>query len=248
MTEPWNITTDDSRSENKLETFIIFCEDQNDEPIYFRSFQDGKKVKVNCIPNQKQGKLNILNTLKHCCDDGILDYSDSGYKIKDGINKEIWCVYDRDLENTDFSKILETDNLDFTTSIHNAVNTGINVAWSNDSFELWVLLHFEEVICNGKIHREYIYERLTEIFSTFPDIQEAFTSSIASGKFYYKTSLKKKEAFIRFVLPKLRERTDIAISNAEALVLNFKSTTPYHDWNPCTMVHNLILRIKLAYS
>ena len=38
----------------------------------------------------------------------------------------------------------DKENIEFDESINLAENKGIKVAWSNDAFELWVLLHFEK--------------------------------------------------------------------------------------------------------
>ena len=55
----------------------------------------------------------------------------------------IWCVYDRDKEETPAK--LSKGNISFDESIKTANSNGIKVAWSNDAFELWILLHFEEI-------------------------------------------------------------------------------------------------------
>ena len=39
MKEPWNIKEDDTRTADSLPIFIIFCEDEVSEPIYFKYFE-----------------------------------------------------------------------------------------------------------------------------------------------------------------------------------------------------------------
>lgn len=46
---------------------------------------------------------------------------------------QVWVVIDKDLFN------------DFDEAIKKAENEGLSVAWSNQSFELWYLLHFQDV-------------------------------------------------------------------------------------------------------
>ncbi len=76
MPEAWEITKSDSRDENQIIVFIIFCEDQNDEPYYFRSFQVENKIKINCIPNQKQAKLEFDKYVIFCEAKGLLECVD----------------------------------------------------------------------------------------------------------------------------------------------------------------------------
>lgn len=47
----------------------------------------------------------------------------------------MWCVFDKD----DF-----TDS-QFNSSIDKAEKNGLKTAWSNESIELWFLLHFENI-------------------------------------------------------------------------------------------------------
>ena len=46
---------------------------------------------------------------------------------------DVWVVFDRD------------DNSDFDKAISYAKKNGLKVAWSNESFELWLLLHFQDL-------------------------------------------------------------------------------------------------------
>lgn len=246
MPEAWEITTSDSRMENQVVTFIIFCEDQNDEPYYFRSFDVENKLKINCVPNQKKAKLNLINTLGYCKDKDLIEFVDHGFKIKEGTTENIWCVYDRDIEHTDFSQVRQEDDINFSTAIETAKQAGLKVAWSNDAFELWVLLHFEEVQSNEKLHRDYVYNRLTEILKDIPQINEKYNDLINDESFHYKRHLKKRVAFLTYVLPLLKEKVLEAIKNAKILEKAFEGHIPYHDCNPCTLVHHLIGDILLA--
>lgn len=248
MPEEWEMTSGDSRTENQLTTFIVFCEDQNDEPIYFRSFEVENKVKINCIPNQKKSKLNLINTLAYCNDAGLVECVDHRYRIWEGTTENIWCVYDRDLENEDLEQIRAVDDLEFTTAIQTAEDAGLRIAWSNDAFELWILLHFEEVAATAKLHRVAIYARLTKILVAVSAIKAEYFESINNGTFGYKKNLKKKYAFLTHVLPILKTKLQEAIVNATRLEENFMHAIPYQDCNPCTRVHHLINDILAAQN
>lgn len=245
--ESWNINKDDSRMEDSIATYIIFCEDENSEPIYFESLQIDRKLKINIVPNQNKGKLNLYNTIKKCFQDGLMEVVNGKYKLKEGVTENIWCVYDRDLEDKDLTRIRDIDDLSFTTAISAANDAGLNVAWSNDAFELWVLLHFDTLETGNRVHRDIIYHRLTEIFKRIP-IQSVELSSITSTEyFFYKWHLKTKNNFKTHVLPLLKERTNVALEKAKALEALYTTDVPNHDRNPCTMVHHLVQEL-LAFD
>jgi hypothetical protein len=243
MDSPWELKANDSRTENSLTTFIIFCEDQLDEPIYFRSFEKQfPKIKINTIEAQKSGKLNLDNTIHQCFVKGLIEVNDGKYFVRDDVGGRIWCVYDRDLEHTDFGQINPVNGVSFTTAIQAAESTGLRVAWSNDSFELWILLHFENAP-EQPVHRQHIYDRLTEIFRNIVPRSAELDAITARAGFTYKHKMKRRENFIQFVLPRLVELRDEAIQRASLLEANYNGMEPYHHCNPCTKVHHLVTSI-----
>ena len=128
----------------------------------------------------------------------------------------------------------------FSFSIQSALGAGLQVAWSNDVFELWILLHFEDVDPGVWRHRTYVYERLTNVFKNLPDQTPEMTAVTGREEFHYKFFLKKKRHFVGFVLPYLLTRTKQAVERAKKLELAFSTIHRYHDCNPCTKVHHLV--------
>ena len=63
---------------------------------------------------------------------------------------DVWVVFDKD------------DNIDFDEAIALAKEKGLNVAWSNECFELWLLLHFQDL--KSAIGRNDYYSKLTNHF------------------------------------------------------------------------------------
>jgi hypothetical protein len=61
MPEQWELNVSDERSADQITNYIIFCEDEVCEPYYFSSFQVSDSLRINAIPNQRQGKLNLDN-------------------------------------------------------------------------------------------------------------------------------------------------------------------------------------------
>ena len=54
--KPWEIKVDDTRELNNLYTFIIFCEDEVSEYIYFKWFETSL-IKINIINKQKKFRI-----------------------------------------------------------------------------------------------------------------------------------------------------------------------------------------------
>ena len=81
---------------------------------------------------------------------------------------------------------------------------------------------------------------MTEILKVNPSVCEAYSDLIDNNVFNYKTHLKRRQAFLTYIVPILKSKTSIAIENAIILEKNYNGNIPYHDWNPCTMVHRLV--------
>ena len=211
---------------------------------YFRSFFNVEnKLRVSPIENQKQAKLNLLNTIEKCEKDGLMKFENEKYHVLPEITEHIWCVYDRDLEYTDLTMIKKKDDIDFTSAISLATASGLHIAWSNDAFELWVLLHFEDVPTGQRLHRNYIYSRLTEIVKTATPRTPELDIITTNPNFNYKTNFKRKGSFYTHIYPLLHVRRGVAIERAKKLEAIYNGDVPFHDRNPCTQVHHLVTEL-----
>jgi hypothetical protein len=239
MPEAWELAPETIRQADETITFILFCEDEVNEPSYFRTFQKPGKVKVNVVEKQLSNFRNIVNTLFYCEQNGLLDKVNNGFVVKSDVTKHIWSVFDRDV-NLSNPQALAADNIQFTASIQMAEHAGIKVAWSNDVFELWILLHFEDVQPGIAINRVDIYTRLTAVFKTIPDQSAEMLAITSRPDFYYKIFFKRRTEFNLFVKPYLAPRLHQAIQRAEALETAFNAQHVFHDMNPCSKVHRLV--------
>ena len=70
---------------------------------------------------------------------------------------QIWCVFDVD-------NFLNDNPEEYNKAIAEAKNNGIKLAWSNECFELWLLLHFQVV--SGEIPRKGYHKKLASAFRT----------------------------------------------------------------------------------
>ncbi|MEZ5008113.1 MAG: RloB family protein [Chitinophagales bacterium] len=241
MEKPWEIKTNSERNADTLATFIIFCEDQNSEPIYFKYFETSK-IKVNVIKDQKSKLESIVNAICHCNENGLLDSSDPKSTI-DKIDTYVWCVFDRDIEETP-AKVAK-GNVSFDNSIQLAQNKGIQIGWSNDSFELWVLLHFIDLDSLEKpVSRKYYYDELTKIFKKLNNPTKDLEKALKYPNFSYKDSLKSDNNFRYIVRPQLIKNIKVALKRAEILERYFlKQNINPHLMNPCTTIHHLVKQL-----
>ena len=123
------------REANK--TILIVCEGQTEE-WYFNRFPV-ISLSVRCINLQGQSKMSLVQATQEIV------------KNEDFTFDEIWCVFDMDVQNTDKDFTL------FDNSIDKAKSLDYNVAYSNDCFELWLLLHYKDI--QSTQNREYYYEQ-----------------------------------------------------------------------------------------
>ncbi len=167
--------------------FLIVCEGAKTEPNYFKSFRVPKVViEIQGLGENPSKLVQSANELK----------SEDEYD-------QVWCVFDRD----DWTK------QDFNNAITSAEKYGFKVAYSNEAFELWYVLHFE--FLNTGIPREDYFKKLTSLL----------------GKKYEENS--------KTIYDDLMDKQDTAIKNSKKLLEQYKPSKPEQD-NPSTTVHLLV--------
>lgn len=124
------------------------------------------------------------------------------------IFENIWAVFDKD----------DVPESYFDNSIQSAIGKGWNVGWTNDSFELWYLLHFEYL--QSAITRKQYKEKLKH--------------------YLQKEGLEGYEKNDPQVFNILYARRDRAIKNAYKLEKLFGGHLPPSKRNPCTNIHYLV--------
>jgi len=167
--------------------FLIVCEGEKTEPNYFRCFRVPKEVLD--VKGVGENPSKLVNTAK--------EYS------KLGSYDQVWCVFDRD----DWPK------QDFNNAIRNAEDQGFKVAYSNEAFELWYVLHFE-FLCTGIPREDYIKKLDTLL-----------------GRKYQKNS--------ESIYEELFDKQVDAIKNSKRLIKHYQPVKPVDD-NPSTTVHELV--------
>lgn len=172
-------------------TFLIVCEGTKTEPNYFRSFEVlSAKVEI-----RGTGR-NTLSLVHYA--ERILDERDEEFD-------EVWLVFDKD----SFSSVSFNNAVFFCQAHH---DEGFRVAYSNEAFELWYLLHFE--LITKPISRFNYNAMLSKRMKT-----------------YYKKNLPN-------MYQQLLPRQPLAIENAKRLYEK-RSNSPAKD-NPSTTVFQLV--------
>jgi hypothetical protein len=171
-----------------IQTFLIVCEGKRTEPNYFRSFRVPATVQVQIV-GEGYNTLSLVERTVELAREQPYD--------------QIWCVFDRD----DFP--VES----FNAALRLARDKGFHVAYSNEAFELWYLLHFH-FIHSGISRVAYITRLAREL-----------------GHEYRKND--------KHIYADLISRQPDAIRNARQLLDQYERRDPARD-NPSTSVHLLV--------
>src|SRR5690606_34321653 len=74
-------------------------------------------------------------------------------------DEDIWCVFDMDVHYANVAN----QKQDFNNAIKIANSNNIQVAYSNDCFELWFVLHYQNI--SAQLHRGNYYKILDHLWS-----------------------------------------------------------------------------------
>jgi len=143
-------------TEMRRTQWLIVCEGTKTERFYFDGLARHLKEKGNASLNVRavgtgRSTKGVVKSVEDYFDLVSKEYGASRIPY---LPEKIIIVFDKD----DF-----TAN-DFNSAIHMAESRypGCTVAWSNESFELWLCLHFEYI--QTPLHRDAYNDKLTAIF------------------------------------------------------------------------------------
>lgn len=165
---------------------LIVCEGAKTEPHYFEAF---KRPSVRVIGLGKNTKSLVEAAIQLKEDEEAYD--------------QYWCVFDRDS--------FPANN--FNAALQKAEKAGLRVAYSNEAFEIWYLLHFDYIV-SALARAQYpamLAERL--------------------GRPYAKNDPRMYDT--------LKDRQPQAIRFARKLLESYPDHSPEKD-NPSTTVHLLV--------
>jgi len=129
----------DTRDE--IERFLIVCEGKQTEPNYFRSFRVRREVVAMDIRGEGYNTLSLVKQ--------AVELRDSARGTPDAYD-QVWCVFDRDSFPAEH----------FNAAIQYAKSADVHVAYSNEAFEIWYLLHFH--YHDAAMSRQAYRDKLTQ--------------------------------------------------------------------------------------
>lgn len=194
-------------------TFLIATEGTQTEPNYFKALKTEleKSNRFNIeISIEGKGKSTtaLVSKVRRQIEFNHQEYD------------RVWVVFDRD------------EFPDSDEAIQQAAKHNINCAWSNESFELWLLLHFKDV--STSTNRKDLCDLLEAA------IRNELHKTNSEALYDYS----KGDSQIYEHVTKLGNEAD-AFTRAEALRNNFKdSTNAPSSQNPCTHVDELVFELR----
>jgi hypothetical protein len=181
------------------QSFLIVCEGEKTEPDYFKAFRmTAATVKA---VGEAMNTMTLVNK--------AISIREAD-KAKKRFYDQCWVVFDKD----DFPA------KDFNQAIKYAEKNGFQVAYSNQAFEYWFLLHFN--LYQGPIHRNQ-YKNMLEKLIGMP-----YSKTEGSGAMMYNLLL---------------VRQGQAIKNSETVLAEISHDNPAEE-ESSTTVHKLVKELN----
>lgn len=121
-------------------TILIVCEGENTEPSYFSQFKLTSAT-IKTVGNGFNTESLVQAAIK---------------LVEKQYYEQVWCVFDKDTFPAER----------FNNAINMAEARGINVAYSNQAFEYWLILHFEDHQ-GAKMNRSDYHEKINQYLDEF---------------------------------------------------------------------------------
>lgn len=197
--------------------FLIVCEDGNTEPYYFKTFAKLFPEETVFLRAVGTGRSS-----KGVVEQAIVERKKLSIEANKRVD-EVWSVFDKD-----DAEIVPANATRFLEAFKIAQDEKINVGYSNEVFELWILLHFTDVSSEKPIPRTEIYARLESKIKSTP----------SHTNFVYEHG----KTEVIDVLLKIGNESK-AIERAEKLYSEQKDKQPI-EANPNTSVFILIKKLR----
>lgn len=200
---------------SKANSFLIVTEGERTEPLYFRGMQKLIKEKIGGMIDVVEAP--VIDIYGEGCGTGkLIEITDRIIKEAKVIYQNIWVVFDKD------------DFKDFDKAIKDGIGKGYKVAWSNQSFEYWLYLHF--YYSDSALHRDGWNEKLNEIFKQ---------NKLGDGTYH-----KNYEDIYNIV--DTFDGVNGAIKNAKRRMADFNENKDNpSEYDPGTMVYELVQELKV---
>lgn len=196
----------------KPNSFLIVSEGTKTEPLYFDGlakhindkYGDSISIEKPLIKTQGEGKctVSLVEETSRIVSRSRLIYS------------QVWVVFDKD------------DFQDFDEAVSLAEDRGFRAAWSNQSFEYWIYLHF--YYADSALHRDDWVEKLSGLLKKSNICVDGYRKN-DPDVFQFATTLGSLKT---------------AVGNAIRIEKSYEDEERPSQCDPCTKVHHLILELK----
>ncbi len=189
-------------SKEEYHSICIITEGEKTEPLYFGAIKQEMRPHTSAVKVEIMGKgkntVSLVESAKRIMDQDDFD--------------DVWVVFDEDGRGEQFNE-----------AIKRAKGAGIRVAYSNEAFELWFLLHFNYM--DSTLTRSQYCDKLTEILQ----------QRTGNRKLKYEKNSKDMYSFLK------EHGSEIdAVRNAEELLKIHNDDESFDRRNPSTTVHQLV--------
>ncbi|HVU95286.1 MAG TPA: RloB family protein [Puia sp.] len=201
---------------------LIVCEDQKTEKHYFEGFKP-------LFPERTIYQRTVGTGLDP---KGVVERALTEREaLQEEAGKEVdktWVVFDKDDADISVGRRAR-----YETALALARESNLTLADSNECFEVWPLLHFQDIPGDKPIPRQQVYQLIQDAVRLHPDYGE-YT--------YLHGSTEILDILVRIGDERL------AIERAKALLVHHNQK-PRIECNPSTQVHLLVedLRAWIAY-
>ena len=200
------------------EKILIVCEGKNTEPSYFRQFHSSTTtIETVEIVGEGYNTLSLVERAEYLKNNKYPDY-------------QVWCVFDADPKPDNPQQLVN-----FNNAIKKAESLGYYLAYSNQAFEYWLILHFEDHQ-GSAMDRKLYYDKINK-----------YLTSINHKAYYDKDSKMINERIFNVLLgidmKTGKTRQQIAIERAKKIYDRYNHTNPASE-ESSTTVYKLVNKLN----
>ncbi|MBP3610984.1 MAG: RloB domain-containing protein [Lachnospiraceae bacterium] len=198
----------------KANSFLIVTEGECTEPYYFKGLKKLIIEKIGGVVNVVECPIIDIHG-EGCATSRLIETTEQIVRGAKILYQNVWVVFDKD----DFE--------DFDEAIQLGEKKGYNIAWSNQSFEYWLYLHFN--YSDSALHREKWQEKLDKIFNEY---------SLGDGKY-------RKNYENIYTIVDRYDGVNTAIKHAKRRMNKFdENKDKPSEYDPGTTVYKLVEELK----
>lgn len=194
---------------------LIVSEGSKTEPNYFgeiRQYCRLHTANVVVRPSKHSDPLQVVQYAEK-----LFKFGDKNLSIQPRAFEQVYAVFDRDDHDSYFEALTKAESLDGKLKNDNKQFVRFQAIASVPSFELWLLLHYEDI--QRPIHRDEVMQRLK---NHIPDYEKGATRAFSIT----------------------RERLSVATQRAEKLAKRFNARTEHEPFTAIVDLVELLINLR----